>query len=120
MAVTDGEVQGWLDAYVAAWSTYDEARIGALFTEDAEYRYHPWEEPVVGREAIVASWLQDRDPPGSWRASYQPHLVAEDRAVITGTSDYAGGTRYWNIWSLTFDGEGRVSSFSEWFMRQPD
>jgi len=34
--------QRWLDRYVGAWKTYDEGAIGALFSEDAEYRYHPW------------------------------------------------------------------------------
>jgi len=31
----------WLDDYVAAWRSYDPEAIGALFSEDAEYRYHP-------------------------------------------------------------------------------
>ncbi|MGH3133154.1 MAG: hypothetical protein ACRDNY_05350, partial [Gaiellaceae bacterium] len=33
----------WLEDYVGAWKSYDEAAIGALFSEDARYRYHPWE-----------------------------------------------------------------------------
>ena len=31
--------QDWLDAYVAAWLSYDRAQIEALFTEDVRYRY---------------------------------------------------------------------------------
>lgn len=34
----EAEFQRWLDAYVAAWKTYGEDEIGALFSEDAEYR----------------------------------------------------------------------------------
>jgi SnoaL-like domain len=120
MALTDDDVQGWLDRYVEAWRTYDEDEIGALFSEDASYQYQPWDEPVRGREAIVASWLADTDPPGSWRASYRPYLISGNRAVITGTSEYVRGTFYWNIWSLTFDDHGRVSEFTEWFMQQPN
>ena len=56
--------QAWLDRYVAAWKSYDPAAIGALFSEDAEYRYHPEDEPVVGRAAIVADWLEDRGSGG--------------------------------------------------------
>ena len=39
------DVQVWLDRYVAAWSSYDAAAIGELFSEDAEYRYQPWARP---------------------------------------------------------------------------
>ena len=49
--------QDWLDAYVAAWLSYDRAQIEALFTEDVSYRYHPYDEPIVGRAAVVAAWL---------------------------------------------------------------
>ena len=62
-------VQKWLDDYVAAWKSYDAAAIGALFSEDANYRYNPFDEPVKGREAIVAGWLENRDTPDDslWR-----------------------------------------------------
>jgi hypothetical protein len=119
MALTGEDVQAWLDAYVRAWASYDEQQIGDLFASDASYRYHPWEEPVRGRDAIVADWLESKDPPGSWQASYQPYLISGNRAVVTGTSDYSSGVRFWNIWSLTFDDDGRVSDFNEWFMKQP-
>lgn len=51
-----GAFQGWLDGYVDAWKTYDEGAIGELFSENARYRYHPWDERhavVSGRAAIV-------------------------------------------------------------------
>ena len=41
--------------------------IGDLFGDDAEYRYHPWDEPVIGRDAIVADWLErTRTKPATW------------------------------------------------------
>ena len=33
------DVNRWLAAYIDAWKSYDRDRIGALFSEDAEYRY---------------------------------------------------------------------------------
>ncbi len=59
--MTHADVQRWLDRYIAAWSSYDPKAIGDLFTDDAEYRYQPWADPVVGREAIVADWLENKD-----------------------------------------------------------
>jgi len=52
--------QRWLDGYVGAWKTYDEGAIGALFSEDAKYRFYPWDQPIRGRAAIVANWLEDK------------------------------------------------------------
>ena len=53
----------WLAAYVAAWKSYDRDAIGALFTADVRCWYHPFDDPVAGREAIVESWLDGRDAP---------------------------------------------------------
>lgn len=120
--MTHDDVRAWLDAYVDAWRTYDPASIAALFTEDATYAYHPWDEGadvVRGRDAIVANWLEVRDPPDSWEASYRPLLVEGERAVATGTTSYATGETYWNLWVLRFRGDGRCSGFVEWYMVPP-
>lgn len=76
--MTRDDVQRWLDAYVDAWRTYDRSAIGDLFAEDARYAYQPYREPVVGREAIVADWLDDPDATGSWEARYEPYAVDGD------------------------------------------
>ncbi|MDR9451175.1 MAG: SgcJ/EcaC family oxidoreductase, partial [Acidimicrobiia bacterium] len=51
-------VTRWIDAYIDAWRSNDPESIAALFAEDATYAYHPWDEPLRGREAIVADWLK--------------------------------------------------------------
>lgn len=120
MTMTREQVQGWLDAYVEAWRTYDAAAIGALFSDAASYAYHPYDdEPLRGRDAIVANWLGDRDEPGSWEASYAPLLIDGDRAVATGESSYRDGRRFSNLFVLRFDDSERCSEFVEWFMKQP-
>jgi ketosteroid isomerase-like protein len=116
--------QRWLDAYIAAWGTYDGDAIGELFSTDAEYRYHPWDEPIRGREEIVASWLGDRDEPDTWEVEYRPWLVSGDDAVAVGVSRYfaAGGTtverEYHNVFLCRFDGDGRCREFTELFLRR--
>ncbi len=75
MTVTHEDVQRWLDSYITAWRTYDPASIGDLFAQDAEYRYHPWDEPIRGRAEIVRAWVapdgkeSSRDHPGTWDAT---------------------------------------------------
>jgi hypothetical protein len=126
-------VQGWLDRYVEAWLTYDPALIGDLFNADVDYRYHPYDDPVVGRDAVVASWLGDaaepgastRDRPGTVEAAYAPVAVDGDVAVATGTSSYRdepGGpiTKVFdNCFLLRFDAEGRCREFTEFYVRRP-
>lgn len=118
--------QRWLDAYVDAWTTYDENAIGALFSEDAEYRWHPWDEPVRGREAIVAGWLEARDEPGSWTADYRPFAIERDTCVAVGVSSYLDVDRqnvereYHNVFLCRFDADGRCREFTEVFARRTD
>jgi ketosteroid isomerase-like protein len=118
--MTREQVQGWLDAYVEAWQSYDADAIGALFSEDATYAYQPYEEdPTRGRDAIVAVWLRERDSPGSWEAQYAPLLIEGDRAVATGETRYREGRRFSNLFVLRFDDSGRCAEFVEWYMEQP-
>jgi ketosteroid isomerase-like protein len=117
--VTREQVQAWLDAYVAAWRSYDAAAIGALFSDDAEYRYHPYDEPLRGRAAIADDWLGDRDEPGSWEARYEVQLVEGDRAVATGETRYAVGRTFSNLFLLAFAADGRCREFTEWYVEHP-
>jgi ketosteroid isomerase-like protein len=125
--------QDWLDRYVAAWRSYDRDDIAALFSEDVTYRYHPSDEPTVGRDAVVAAWLAEsgvpghstRDAPGTYDASYSPAAVDGDVVVATGTSVYRdepGGpvTRtYDNCFVMRMDAQGRCSDFTEYYVRRP-
>ena len=118
-------VAAWLDGYSRAWGTYDPEQIGALFSEDAEYHYDPFQQPVRGRDAIVADWLQDRDQAGTYEGRYRPVLVAGDQAVARGYSRYFdtnGAVRdeYDNLFLLRFDADGRCAEYREWYMRKPE
>ncbi len=122
------DVQRWLDDYVAAWKSYDRDSIAALFAEDVSYRYHPCDEPVRGRDAVVGAWLgegdQDvastRDEPGTYDASYAPVAVDGDVAVAVGTSTYTDPPKaYDNCYLIRFDADGRCLEFTEWFMERP-
>jgi ketosteroid isomerase-like protein len=113
------DVQRWLDAYVEAWRSYDTVAIGDLFTDDAAYSYHPYDEPLKGRQAIIDSWLGDRDDPASWEASYAPIMLEGERAIAAGVTRYTDGTSYANLWVMRFAPDGRCSEYVEWFMQHP-
>ncbi len=126
MALDRETVQRWLGDYIAAWKSYDREAIAALYTEDVISRYHPWDEPIVGREAVVESWFgvgegtPSRDKEGTYEGAYEVAAIDGDLAVVTGTSTYTDPAAvYENCWLIRFDDEGRCREFREWFMTRP-
>jgi ketosteroid isomerase-like protein len=122
MSLDRAGFQDWLDRYVAAWKSYDPAAIGALFSDDVEYRYHPQDDPVRGRDAVVARWLGNKDEPGTYDAKYEPLAIDGENYVSEGWSRYFGADgspsdEYLNIYLVRFDDEGRATLFTEWWAR---
>ena len=127
------QAQEWLDRYVAAWLSYDRDATEALFSEDVSYRYHPHDEPIIGRDAVVDSWLGEsaderassRDEPGTYDGAYTPVAVEGDVVVATGTSTYRdspGGPVtqvFGNCFVMRFDVDGRCREFTEYYVRHP-
>lgn len=114
--------QGWLDRYVEAWKTYDPRQIGSLFSADAEYRYHPQDEPLKGRDAIVANWLENKDDPGTYDAKYEPAAIDGDTYIAKGWSRYFNpdGTQrddYSNIYICRFNEAGECADFIEYWLQ---
>jgi ketosteroid isomerase-like protein len=130
--VTREDVDRWLAAYVEAWMNYDRDKVEALFAEDVAYRYHPADEPITGRKAVVESWLgegehadaSDRDEPGTYEANYRAIAVDGDVAVAVGISSYREEPDgpvvriYDNCFVMRFDSAGRCREFTEWFVQR--
>jgi uncharacterized protein (TIGR02246 family) len=116
-------VVAWLKSYMHAWETYSPEAIGDLFTDDATYSFHPYDQLVAGRQAIVDAWLKDPDAPGTFTANYAPIAVDGDLAVVNGRSTYFKDssrtemTKEWdNIFVIQFGKDGRCRSFREWYV----
>jgi len=124
--------QDWLDRYIAAWLSYDRDDIASLFSSDIEYRYHPHDDPIVGRDAVVATWLGGEGSPdpsgtdeaGTYSAVYRPVAVDGDVVVATGTTTYytsPGGPVekvYDNCFVTRFDADGRCREFTEYYVER--
>jgi hypothetical protein len=120
--MTRDDFARWLERYISAWRSGDPVAIGDLFTDDAVYSYRGGSDRTEGRDAIVASWLEEPDAPGSWEARYEPLAIEGAVHVASGETRYRdpdGSVRddYSNIFVCEFDAEGRCRSFSEWFVR---
>ncbi|HSK07612.1 MAG TPA: nuclear transport factor 2 family protein [Acidimicrobiia bacterium] len=120
------EVSAWLDRYIDAWKSRDPEQIGALFTEDAVYRYRPYPggKTLVGQQAIVQGWLSHLDGPDDWEASYRVFAVEGDAAVAVGTTRYLGRDGvpddvFHNCFLLGFGTGGRCAEFTEYWVLEP-
>ena len=126
------DVDRWLADYVGAWNTYDRDQIAELFTEDIAYRYHPYDDPIEGRDEVIKAWLAEgdhpeagtRDEPGTYEAEYRCVAVDGDVAVATGESSYKDSADgpvvrvYDNCFLMRFAPDGRCREFTEWFMER--
>ncbi len=118
-------VTAWLQAYVQAWKSYDEKAIGELFNEDAIYSYHPYREPIRGRNAIVDFWIKDRDEQGTYNGHYELVVIEGNRAITHGKSLYFEQdgktlkTEFDNIFVLRFDEQRSCIEYSEWYIERP-
>lgn len=110
------DIGTWLAGYIAAWDSNDPAAIGALFTDDASYRFYPWAEPAVGRDAIVARWLSGADSPGDHDFTWHPIGSDGPTRFVQGRTVYTDGRTYENLWIIDLHEDGRASAFTEWYM----
>jgi hypothetical protein len=76
-----------------------------------------------GRLAIVASWLESKDVPGTYEGHYEPVAIQGDLAVANGRSRYFTDAskaklarEYDNLFLIRFDDHGRCRSIREWYM----
>ena len=121
--LTHGEGQDLLEAYKQAWERRDPDLAVDLFSEDAEYREDPFEEPMRGSNAIRAYWNEaaatqvnvefdaeriwvvGRTVLASWHAAFTRRATAQ-RVRIRG------------FMTLELDDAGKVYRFREWWHRR--
>jgi hypothetical protein len=115
-------LEGWVDGYRRAWESNDPADIGALFTDDATYLTEPYAKPIVGREAIVADWLERKDEPGDTEWRSEVTAVCDDIGFVRGWAKYftPPPREYSNLWVIRLGEDGRCSEFTEWWMKHKD
>jgi hypothetical protein len=116
-------VTGWVDGYVRAWISNDPAEIGALFTDDARYLASPDDDGIVGRDAIVAWWLDNADGPDDATFTFDVIGVDGRRGFVQGVTIYRANDdqperTYDNLWVIDLADGDRASAFTEWYLRR--
>jgi SnoaL-like domain len=72
----------WMRALRSAWMDADPTAFGELFTEDALYQAHPFEEPLRGRVAIIDYWLHETSGREDVEVRLSEPLLDGDRASV--------------------------------------
>ena len=111
-----------LERYGRAWEAFDGDAWVELFTDDVEYRDDPFEEPMIGRNAVRAylmdaagrqrevdftierHWFVDPTVLAAWHAAY---LRQADRARV----------RLIGFMTLEMR-DGRIARLREWYHRR--
>lgn len=110
-------VSQWLADYEAAWRAPGTEGLAGVFTHDARYLQSPYEEPVVGLDAISRMWDQERDGPGEV-FTLATEIVAVDgaTAVVRAEVLYGDPVRqeYRDLWVIRLGNDGRCGWFEEW------
>ncbi len=110
------EVSRWLAGYEAAWRSPGTERLAGLFTDDITYRQSPYEETVVGLEALRRMWDAERAGPEEvFTLATEILAVDGPTAVVRAEVHYAEPEQeYRDLWIIQLGDDGRCRSFEEW------
>lgn len=110
-------VSRWIVDYEQAWRAPGTDRLAGLFSTGATYLHSPYEEPVVGLDAIGRMWEDDRDGHDEVFTLATEILAVEVAlAVVRAEVRYGDPVRqeYRDLWVLRFDDDGHCTCFEEW------
>jgi ketosteroid isomerase-like protein len=110
-------VSRWLAGYEAAWRAPGTTALAGIFTEDATYLHSPYEEPIVGLDAIRRMWEEDRDGPDEV-FTLATDILAVDGAIAIVRAEVRYGDpvrqEYRDLWVVELCDDGRCRWFEEW------
>lgn len=121
------DIEQWLNQYGDAWIKGDPELIAPLFTETASYRETPFDEAMIGREAIKRYWQEGAaDAQENVEFSSQVWAVDAETAVAGWQAKFtrksSGATvQLDGTFRLKFSmvsGQLRCESLEEWWHRQ--
>ena len=122
--MTSEQFSDWLARYRRAWETGDPDAVVQLFTPDATYVETPFSEPMCGRAAIRAYWIE-----GARDGQRGVKFAAQPVALVDGTGYARWQARFTRVSggaAVELDGmlaaglaaDGLCREFREWWHRR--
>ena len=119
-SLTLSSFKTWMDLYGKASQYSDPKAAAELFTQDAEYYETPFDEPLIGREAIYRYWSEASQNLKDVHFSYEILAVRGNRGValwqgrfinsVSGKQSVLDG-----VFLVEFDEPGQCRLFREWW-----
>lgn len=121
--LSHGAAQDVLDTIKRGWEKRDPETIMGLFREDADYREHPFAEPLLGSNAIRARWNDicagqahiDFEPERIWVSGNT--VLASWHVAFTRRAS-GERVRQRGFMTLELDDAGNVWRFRQWPLEQ--
>ena len=115
----------WLEAYGAAWESFDGDAWVALFTDDAEYHEDPYEAPLVSHNALRAYLLEAAASQRDVEFTIERHWVSGTTVLAAWHASFIRRStghvvRMAGFLTADLAPDGRVSRFREWTRYAPD
>jgi len=110
----------WLDTYGKASQENDARASSELFASDARYYETPFDEPMIGREAIYQYWLEGAQALKDKQSTYEVYSVKDHLGIARWHSQFTvvqNGIRMGLdcLFLVAFDEDGLCSEFREWW-----
>lgn len=109
----------WLERYRQAWIARDATAAGRLFTEDAVYREHPFQDAFVGRAAIEDYWSRVTATQIRVELRYGRAVVDGDRVAVEWWANLdtaSGPITLAGEFLLAFDDSGTCRELREYWL----
>ena len=107
----------WINAYETAWRTEGTATLGQLFTDNATYQPAPFDDPLVGLDAIAEFWEDEREGPDEVFTLSSQIVAAEGGTAVARLEVVYGDPpqrTYRDLWIIMLASDGRCRHFEEW------
>jgi hypothetical protein len=107
----------WIEEYERAWRSAGTGALARLFAAGATYRAAPFDEPVVGLDAIARFWEAERVGPDEVFAMTSEVVAVEGATGVARIEVRYGdpvAQIYRDLWVVTLDDAGRATTFEEW------
>jgi ketosteroid isomerase-like protein len=112
----------WIEGYRRAWEDADADLVVSLFTEDADYRSIPFEEPHHGHAGIRAYWEDVTSRQRDARVRMGRPFVDGTRVAVEWWATMASGGEEVTLPGcllLRFEDDGRCSDLREYWNVAP-
>jgi len=122
-ALTLNSFKKWMDMYGKACEDSDSKVAAELFTQNAEYYETPFDDPMVGQDAIYRYWSKASQALKDVRFSYEILAVKENLGIALWRGQFVS-VRSGNyivldgVFVAEFDEQEKCSTFREWWHRQ--